>query len=113
ADLRQHAAGEPQQRPPLGAGGIVLHVAVARIEDRRHHLPVSRVPRPTRVEGAPNNSATQRLASCCSQIVSTAITIGTPIRAPAMPHSQVQKNTAHSTRNGDIDSALPATLGSR
>jgi hypothetical protein len=43
---------------------------------------------------------------CCSQIVITAMTIGTPMKAPAIPQRKPQKKTAKSTRNGDNETAL-------
>ena len=39
ADLRQQAARQREQRTPLGARRVVLDVAVARIDDRRHPSP--------------------------------------------------------------------------
>ena len=39
--------------------------------------------------------------------------MGTPINAPEMPQRKLQKNTANSTMNGDIDSVAPAMRGSR
>ena len=41
------------------------------------------------------------------------MTIGTPMKAPAIPHIKVQKITANNTRNGEMESALPANRGSR
>ncbi len=60
-----------------------------------------------------NKSETHRLLGNCAQIVMTAIMIGTPMNAPGRPHRNNQKNTENSTTNGDIDSAAPATRGSR
>jgi len=37
---------------------------------------------------------------------------GTPIKAPAMPQSMPQKNTANSTMKGETETAVPATRGS-
>ena len=59
------------------------------------------------------SSKTHRLASNCPQIVMTAIMIGTPMKAPGIPHRNNQKKTENNTTNGDIDSAAPATRGSR
>ena len=39
ADLRQQAAGERQQRAALGAGGVILDVAAARIDGRLQAAP--------------------------------------------------------------------------
>jgi hypothetical protein len=40
-------------------------------------------------------------------MVSTAMASGTPMKAPGMPHSSAAKNTANTTRNGEIARALP------
>jgi hypothetical protein len=47
--------------------------------------------------------ATQRLDGCCSQIVRTAMTIGAPMKAPAIPQRKVQKKTARGNRNGGAE----------
>jgi hypothetical protein len=39
--------------------------------------------------------------------------MGTPMKAPGMPHRNVQKKTAKRTRKGEIDNALPTKRGSR
>ncbi len=46
ADLRQQAAGQRDQRSPLGAGRIVLDVAISRIDYRRHYRASTRHRRP-------------------------------------------------------------------
>src|ERR1700730_4661781 len=57
--------------------------------------------------------AIQRLDAYCSQIVRNAIVRGTPINAPGMPQRKLQKNTANSTRKGEIARVAPASSGSR
>ena len=49
----------------------------------------------------------------CSMMVSAAMANGTPMKAPGMPHSSAAKNTANTTRNGEIARALPDSRGSR
>ena len=39
--------------------------------------------------------------------------IGTPIRAPGMPHRRAKKNTANTTASGEIESAAPAASGTK
>jgi hypothetical protein len=60
----------------------------------------------------PSRSASQRLEGCCAQKVSRAIVIGTPMKAPNVPHRNVQRNTEKSTTKGEIASTLPETRGS-
>lgn len=45
-------------------------------------------------------------------MVMVAIMIGTPIKAPGIPHKKPQKNTANTTAKGEMDNAAPATRGS-
>ena len=65
------------------------------------------------MESPDRSSKTHLLASNCPQIVMTAIMIGTPMKAPGIPHRNNQKKTENNTTNGDIDSAAPATRGSQ
>ena len=70
---RVEIAGDPQARPAASTG------------------------EPVASSGAPSRSESQRLDGCCAQKVSSAIVIGTPMKAPKKPHRKVQKNTANST----------------
>ena len=88
---------------------LARHVLRQVHHDKRRQ----RSDQPRWLAGGPRRSATQRLEECCSQIVKTAIMIGTPMKAPEIPHRNVQKNTANRTTEGEIDRALPETRGSR
>jgi hypothetical protein len=61
---------------------------------------------------AESKTASGRPRGCLEQAVTTAIKIGTPIKAPATPQSMPQKNTANSTMKGETETAVPATRGS-
>jgi predicted MPP superfamily phosphohydrolase len=108
--LHPHAGrrvGRPA-RPPAAAA----HRPEAPAARRRHALTASPATGACTLAGEPNSSASQRLEGWWAQKVRTAMVIGTPMKAPKMPHSQLQKNTENSTIAGDIDRALPATRGS-
>ena len=62
---------------------------------------------------ADSSVAIQRVDAECSQRVSMAIVIGTPISAPGIPQRKLQKNTAKTTARGEMASAAPAISGSR
>ena len=62
---------------------------------------------------SPNRSVTHWVAGNFPQIVSSAMAIGTPMKVPGRPHRPVQKKTENRTRNGEIESALPAIRGYR
>ena len=126
ADLDEQAAEQRQHRAALGAGGVVLDIAMARIDDFRRrggrNLRFARLtfPRHGRPPasfppsgGAPESKvATQRLDGNSAQIAMTVSMIGTPISAPGMPHSRPQKNMANTTTRGEMESAAPAASGS-
>ena len=55
----------------------------------------------------------QRVEGNCSHIVSAAIAIGTPKKAPRAPHMNVQKTVTKITTEGAIDSVDPDITGSK
>ena len=63
---------------------MIVHLLAAVIYLFRSRCPDSR-------------NAIHRVASCSSQTVSSAITIGTPMNAPEMPQRKLQKNMASNT----------------
>src|SRR4029079_8528990 len=66
-----------------------------------------------RLAGSESSTVSQRLAAYWSHIVRMAMVIGTPMNAPGIPQRKLQKNTANSTRNGEIARVAPAIRGSR
>ena len=60
-----------------------------------------------------SSSEIQAVEGYCCRSVRTAIASGTPMNAPGIPHNSAAKKTAKTTRNGEIERALPDKRGSR
>lgn len=76
---------------PLKAGLSKQTRCATAIKIRSTHLNAGfiRIPAPypdSLTSGEPSSSASQRLDGCSSQKVRRAIVIGTPMKAPNMPH---------------------------